>query len=74
VVGPGLASVKIPVIQFFGSDGSTGKKFALIDKNIGGKTGEVFLCPEIFVPVSNKEFFFLGKRSGNIYPLRMKLP
>jgi hypothetical protein len=74
VIGPGLASVKIPVIQFFGADGSTGKKFALIDKNIGGKRGEVFLCPEIFIPLTNKEFFFLGKHSGSIYPLRMKLP
>lgn len=74
VVGPGLASIKIPVIQFFGADGSTGKKFALIDANVGGKKGTVFLCPQIFIPISSKDFFFIGKDVGNIYPLRMKLP
>jgi hypothetical protein len=74
VVGPGLASVKIPVIQFIGSDGATGKKFALIDSNVGGKRGTVFLCPELMVPVSGKEFFFLAKESRYFYPLRMKLP
>ena len=74
IVGPMLANVKIPVIQFIGADGSSGKKFALIDSNVGGKKGLVYLCPQIFIPVSNKEFFFLGKDSRFIYPLRMKLP
>lgn len=74
VVGPLLASVKIPIIQFFGADGSTGKKFPLIDGNVGGKKGSAFLYPEIFTPVSDKEIFFLGKDHTGIYPLRLKLP
>jgi hypothetical protein len=75
VVGPLLANVKIPVIQFIGSDGSTGKKFALIDSNVGGKKADVFLCPELFVPISNKDFLFLGRgQSRSFQPLRMKLP
>lgn len=74
VIGPMLASIKIPIIQFFGADGSTGKKFALIDANVGGKKGTVVLCPQIFIPVSGKDLFFIGKDGGSIYPLRMKLP
>lgn len=74
VVGPMLASIKIPIIQFIGADGSTGKKFALIDANVGGKKGTVVLCPQIFIPVSNKDLFFIGKDGGSIYPLKLKLP
>lgn len=76
IVGPALAGIKIPVIQFFGSDGSTGKTFAMIDTNVGGKKGTVYLFPNAFVPVNEKEFFFLsrGSGSGMISPVRMKLP
>jgi hypothetical protein len=75
VVGPGLASIKIPVIQFFGSDGSKGKTFAMIDSNVGGKTGKVYLYPSIFTPVSEKEFFFLSRgSSGTVHPVKLKLP
>ncbi len=75
VVGPGLASIKIPVIQFFSYDGSKGKTFAMIDSNVGGKKGVVYLCPNAFVSVNEKEFFFLSKGSiGRIHPVRMKLP
>ena len=69
-----LASIKIPIIQFIGADGSTGKKFALIDANVGGKKGTVVLCPQIFIPVSNKDIFFIGKDGGSIYSLKLKLP
>lgn len=74
IVGPMLANVKIPVIQFIGADGSTGRKFALIDSNVEGKKGLSYLYPQIFIPVSNKEIFLLGKDSGSFYPLRLKLP
>lgn len=74
IIGPGLINVIVPVIQFVGADGSTGKKFALLDTNVGGKNGSADLLPEIFVPITNKEFFFLGKDASVIYPLRMKLP
>lgn len=74
VIGPLLINLKIPVIQFFGADGSTGKKFALIDSNVGGKNASVDLCPQIFIPLTGKDFFFIGRESGNIHPLRLKLP
>jgi hypothetical protein len=77
VVGPGLAGVKIPVIQFIGADGSTGKTFAMIDSNVGGKKGLAYLFPDIFTPVSDKEFFFLSRTTnqyGTISPVRMRLP
>jgi hypothetical protein len=75
VVGAGLAGVKIPVIQFMGTDGSMGKTFAMIDSNVGGKKGTVYLYPNVFVPINEKEFFFLSKGvSGKMNPLRMKLP
>lgn len=74
VVGPGLANLRIPIIQFYGADGSTGRKFPLIDSNVGGKKGTIFLCPQLSLPTGDKETFFLTKGSGYFYPVRLKLP
>ena len=75
VVGPGLANLRVPVIQFVGADGSMGVKFAMIDSNIGGKKGTVYLYPNVFVPITEKEFFFMSRGdAGTMHPIRMKLP
>jgi hypothetical protein len=74
IVGPGLVGVIIPVIQFIAADGAMGKKFALIDTNIGGKQASAHLIPGIFNPIGAKEFFFLGRDQGLVYPVRLRLP
>lgn len=74
IVGPPLINIKIPVIQFIGADGSTGKKFPMIDTNIGGFNGSASLLPELSAPVSAKEIFILGRDESHYYPVRMKLP
>lgn len=74
VVGPMLASLRIPGIQFFGADGSKGQTFAMIDSNVGGKKGTIYLYPNMSAKVTDKEFFFLSKGDpGTIHPVRMKL-
>ncbi|MBK7182724.1 MAG: hypothetical protein IPH89_07200 [Bacteroidetes bacterium] len=75
IVGPALAGIKIPVIQFFGADGSKGRTLPMIDSNVGGKKGIVYLFPNASVQVSDKETFFLSRGDyGYIRPVRLKLP
>ncbi len=75
VVGPMLANVKIPVIQFVDAEGKLGKEFAMLGSNIGGKSSSFALYPGTCMPIRDKEFFFLCRgENKTIDPVRMKLP
>jgi hypothetical protein len=74
IVGPVLAAIIIPVIQFYDAEGNTGKKFPMMDTNVGGRDGSAALVPGISTGITQKEYFFMGIDNMNLYPIRLRLP